>query len=109
MRGPSWYRELHDAVARLNLFNIVSLHCQHNLKGICIGLVNKGVDSEGWDEFGGDAVVHDSEFAVRWPNFQRSIDIKLTRIHSLMEIAVIKHDKTHIRVSLPDYQILWKR
>ena len=102
MGGPSRHGELHYAVARFDLFNVVGLHGDHDLQGIGVGLVHKGVDPEGRDELGGDAVVHHCELSIRWLDLQRSIDVKLACIYSLVEIAVIEHHQPHVRVGLAD-------
>ncbi len=89
MGGPSGHGELHDAVAGLDLLYVIGLDGDYDLERVGVGLVHEGVDPKGRDELGGDAVVHDRELAVRWLDLQHSIDIKLARINSLMEVAII--------------------
>ncbi len=103
----SWAGEFYNYIASFYLLHIIRFNSQQHLQTISIRLINKGIDSEWRNKFTRNSIVHHSKLPLWWLYLQSSVDIKLTGVHSLIEIAIIKHDETQVGVTLTNSQILW--
>ena len=69
-------------------------------------LINERIDSERCRVFSIDTIVHDQEFSIWWVNSYCFHCFKITDIHTLMEITVIKDNTTNLSRRFADLQIV---
>ena len=89
--GP-WHWELDNYLGRKVIRWEVSSHLDGELQLVLVDLVDEWVDSERCLVFSVDAVVHDQELAIRWVNSDSLHGFKVTRVHTLVEVAIVEHD-----------------
>ena len=91
IRCRLWHWEFYDYLCRkVILWELCShLHCE--LKLILGHLINKGINAERSRIFPVDSIVHYKKFTIWWVNCHCLHCFEITHIHTLMEVAVIKH------------------
>ena len=103
----SWHRELDNNLSSKMVLRKLCSDLNRKCELVLRYLINERIESERCRVFSIDTIVHDQEFSVWWVDSYCFHCFKITDIHTLMKIAIIKNNTPDLTSCwLPNLQVI---